>query len=302
MDQLFSMQVFCQIVDSGSMAQAARVLGLAPATVTGALARVEKRLGARLLDRTTRRIAVTEAGRLWYKHAKRIIEQSHEAEDAVRSLASEPRGELRITLPLGVALTFVYPHLHEFTTRFPRISLDLQVSDRVVDLVANGFDLALRAGRPGDSAFSARCLSTYRRVTCASPGYLASHGAPRHPTELARHQCLIYRHEPHSSSWQYQVDGTTMAIPVDGAFSSNESHALIAWAKAGKGITRQPDWLVEQDLLSGGLIRLLEEYDEIGASEQPGIYAVFPKPRNHPRKVEAFVKFFSQKIASASHQ
>ncbi|WP_439672369.1 LysR substrate-binding domain-containing protein [Cupriavidus necator] len=93
-----------------------------------------------------------------------------------------------------------------------------------------------------------------------------------------------------------------LAIPVDGAFSSNESHALIAWAKAGKGITRQPDWLVEQDLLSGGLIRLLEEYDEIGASEQPGIYAVFPKPRNHPRKVEAFVKFFSQKIASASHQ
>lgn len=299
MDHLFSMKVFCQIVDSGSMAQAARVLGLAPATVTGALAGLESRLSARLLDRTTRRIAVTEAGRLWYKHSKRIIEQSQEAEDAVRSLASDPRGDLRLTLPLGVALTFVYPHLHEFTERFPKIGLDLQVNDRPVDLVANGFDLALRAGYPVDSDFSARRLITYRRLTCASPDYLAIHGSPRHPSELEQHQCLVYRHEPQPSHWQYRVDGETLAIPVKSAFSSNESHALIAWAKAGMGITRQPEWLVERELRGGDLIRVLEEYDGIDASRQPGIYAIFPKARNHPKKVEAFVTFFSQKIGYA---
>lgn len=133
------------------IAQAARVLGLAPATVTGVLARMEKKLGVRLLDRTTRRINVTEAGRLWYEHANRIIEQSIAAEDAVRSLAAEPRGALRVTLPLGVAMTFVYPHLHEFSMQFPKIDLDLQVSDRIVDLVGNRFDLALRAGHAKDS-------------------------------------------------------------------------------------------------------------------------------------------------------
>lgn len=298
MDQLISMRVFCQIVDSGSLAQAARVLGLAPATVTGALAGLEKRLNARLLDRTTRRIAITEAGRVWYQHAKRIVEQSQEAEEAVRSLTSDLRGELRLTLPLGVALTFVYPYLHEFHERFPKIGLDLQVNDRPVDLVANGFDLALRAGHPGDCGFAARRLATYRRLTCASPSYLRSFGVPQHPAELQQHQCLIYRHEPQASSWQYFVNGETIAMPVRGAFSSNESHALIAWAKAGMGITRQPDWLVDRALRSGELVRVFEAYDGIPAPSLPGIYAFFPKPRHHPKKVEAFVKFFAGKMNS----
>jgi LysR family transcriptional regulator, transcriptional activator for dmlA len=296
MDQFFNMQVFCQIVDSGSMAQAARVLGLAPATVTGALARMEKKLGVRLLDRTTRRINVTEAGRLWYEHAKRIIEQSMEAEDAVRSLAAEPRGSLRVTLPLGVAMTFVYPHLHEFSARYPRIHLDLQVSDRIVDLVGNRFDLALRAGHPRDSDLASRNLLPYRRVTCASPKYLASHGVPLHPTDLLQHQCLLYRHEPHALHWEYRVDGVTMQIPVRGTLAANESHALLAWARSGMGITLQPEWLVEDDLRSGRLIRLLDDYAMSKPAELPAIHAVFPKARNHPKKVEAFVQFFAGKM------
>lgn len=298
MDQFFNMQVFCQIVDSGSMAQAARVLGLAPATVTGALARMEKKLGVRLLDRTTRRINITEAGRLWYEHAKRIIEQSIEAEDAVRSLAAEPRGSLRVTLPLGVAMTFVYPHLHEFSARYPKIQLDLQVSDRIVDLVGNRFDLALRAGHPKDSDLACRGLLPYRRITCASPRYLASHGIPQHPSDLLQHQCLLYRHEPHPLHWEYRVDGALMKIPVRGTLASNESHALLAWARNGMGITLQPEWLVEDDLRSGRLIRLLEDYAMSKASELPSVYAMFPKARNHPKKVEAFVQFFAGKMRS----
>jgi len=296
MDQLSDMRVFCQIVDSGSMAQAGRVLGLAPATVTGALARVEKRLGARLLERTTRRISVTEAGRLWYGYAKRIVEQSNEAEDAVRSLSAEPRGHLRVTLPLGVAMMFVYPHLHEFTSRYPKIALDLQVSDRVVDLVANGFDLALRAGHPKNSDLVVRRLRTYRRLTCASPAYLAAHGTPKCPADLSGHHCLLYRHEPQSSYWNYRVDGATVPIPVNCRFSSNESHALLAWARSGMGITLQPEWLVEEDVRSGRLVSLLDDYGLRNTDELPAIYAVFSKPRNQPKKVEAFVKFFGGKI------
>lgn len=296
MDQFYNMQVFCQIVDSGSMAQAARVLGLAPATVTGVLARMEKKLGVRLLDRTTRRINVTEAGRLWYEHANRIIEQSMEAEDAVRSLAAEPRGALRVTLPLGVAMTFVYPHLHEFSMQFPKIDLDLQVSDRIVDLVGNRFDLALRAGHAKDSDLMIRRLLPYRRITCASAKYLALHGAPQHPSDLLQHQCLLYRHEPHSLHWEYRIDGTTVKIPVKGAYASNETHALLAWARSGLGITIQPEWLVNDDLRNGRLIRLLDVYAMSIPSESPAIYAVFPKARNRPKKVEAFVQFFAGKM------
>jgi DNA-binding transcriptional LysR family regulator len=193
-------------------------------------------------------------------------------------------------------MTFVYPHLHEFSARYPKIALDLQVSDRVVDLVANGFDLALRAGHPGDSDFVVKHLLRYRRLTCASPAYLAQHGTPRKPSDLGSHHCLLYRHEPQASSWRFRVDGATVAIPVNCRFSSNESHALLAWARSGMGITLQPDWLVEEDLKSGRLIAVLGEYGIESSHELPTIYAVLLKPKNQPKKVEAFVKFFGEKI------
>jgi len=297
MDQLLNMQVFCQIVDSGSMAQAARVLGLAPATVTMLLARTETKLGARLLDRTTRRINVTEAGRLWYEYAKRIVEQAVEAEEAIRSLAAEPRGSLRIALPLGVAMTFIYPHLHEFSIRFPKIDLDLQVNDQLVDLVGNRFDLAFRAGHAKNSDLVVRRLMPYRRITCASPRYIAQYGAPQHPDDLPQHQCLLYRHEPHASHWNYQINGIVRKVSVGGMYASNESHALLAWARTGLGITIQPEWLVTDDLGNGRLVRLLEEYAINIPSELPAIYVVFPKARRRPAKVDVFVQFFTAKMA-----
>lgn len=301
MDQLSDMRVFCQIVDCGSLAQASRVLGLAPATVTGALARVEKRLGVRLLERTTRKLSVTEAGRLWYGYARQIVEQSDEAEDAVRSLSAEPRGHLRVALPLGVAMRFIYPYLSEFSEHYPAVTLDLQVSDRIVDLVANGFDLALRAGHPGDSDFVVKPLLRYRRLACASPAYLAQHGTPRKPSDLGSHHCLLYRHEPQSSSWSFRVDGATVAVPVNCSFSSNESHALLTWARSGMGITLQPDWLVDDDLRSGRLIAVLDKYGIRNSRELPAIYAVLLKSRNQPKKVEAFVRFFGEKIQATAN-
>lgn len=194
MDQLFSMKVYCQIVDSGSLAGAARALGVSPATVTQALAGLEKRLDTRLLNRTTRRIALTEAGRTYYQCTQPILAASAHADEAVRRSVEEPAGPLRITLPLGVAQVFLYPHLDSFSRSFPRIELDLQINDEIVDLVEHNFDLGIRVGQLSDSKLVARPLLRYRRLTCASPAYLEGHGLPRQPQDLARHNCLLYRH------------------------------------------------------------------------------------------------------------
>jgi DNA-binding transcriptional LysR family regulator len=141
-----------------------------------------------------------------------------------------------------------------------------------------------------------RRLLPYRRITCASPEYLASYGAPQHPSDLLQHQCLLYRHEPHPLHWEYRLNGVTMKAAVKGTHASNESHALLAWARSGLGITMQPEWLVDDDLRNGRLIRLLDEYAMSMTSESPAIYAVFPKARNRPKKVEAFVQFFAAKM------
>lgn len=297
MDQLYAMRVFCQIVDSGSMAGAARTLGLSPASITTALAHMEKRLDVRLLDRTTRRISLTEAGQIWYGYAKRILDESSEAENAVRSLASEPRGLLRITLPLGVAMRFVYPHIDEFITRYPFIELDIQVNDRVIDIIENRFDLALRVGHMRDSELIARPLLHYQRIVCASPAYLKQHGTPSHPAELAQHQCLLYQHDLQAVYWDFQIKGTIEKVQVMGKLRSNESNALLAWARSGRGLTRQPTWLVSEDLRNGTLVSVLNEFVITQHSVLPGIYAILPKSRIHPAKVEAFLGFMKEKMA-----
>lgn len=290
------MQVFCQIVDSGSMAGAARALGLSAASVTMTLAKTEKRLNARLLDRTTRRINLTEAGHIWYGHARRILDESSEAENAVRNLAAEPRGLLRVTLPLGVAMRFVYPHANEFITRYPLIGLDLQVNDRVIDIIENRFDLALRVGHLQESELIARPLLLYRRQICASPAYLQEHGIPRDPTELARHQCLLYQHDQRPVSWSFWVNGAIHNVEVKGKLRSNESHALLTWARNGLGLTRQPTWLIDNDLQSGALVTVLDEFIINQPAALPGIYAVLPKSRIYPAKVEAFLAFMREKM------
>ncbi|RJF96270.1 LysR family transcriptional regulator [Noviherbaspirillum saxi] len=294
------MQVFCQIIDSGNMADAARTLGLAPATVTGTLARVEKKLGVRLLDRTTRRMNLTEAGRLWYQHAKQILEQAAEAENAVRSLAVEPRGLLRVTLPLGVAMIFIYPYLHAFSQAYPLIELDLQVNDRFIDLIENRIDLAIRVGFMKDSELIARPLLRYSRVVCASPLYLSAHGIPEQPSDLARHQCLLYRHDLQPVYWDFQAGTEVQAVQVRGTLQSNESNALLAWARAGQGLTRQPSWLVAKDLERGVLVPVLECFAVKSPHDLPGIYAVTARTHQLPAKVKAFLDFFSSRVAAPS--
>lgn len=295
-DHLFAMKVFCQVIDSDGMASAARALGLGPATVTQTVAALEKRLDARLLNRTTRRIAITEAGRIYYGYAKRILEESTAADEAVRKSAAEPSGLLRISLPLGVAQTFIYPHLSDFSTRYPQIQLGLQVNDDIVDLVENNFDLALRVGYLDDAQWVAKPLLRYRRLTCASPAYLARCGRPQHPADLARHNCLLYRHTMAAVRWEYLIDGEMMRIAVNGTLSSNESNALLNWARNGQGITRQPDWLVADDLRTGRLMTILDDFVVRAEAGLPGIFVLLPRRQYQAAKITAFIEFYAEKI------
>ncbi len=296
MDRLDALRLFCQIVDAGGLAKAAKVLGMSPATVTQGLARLERQYGTRLLERTTRRTAITEAGRILYERAQRLLEDAASTEAAVRGASNAPRGSLRITLPLGVALTFIYPRLSEFTARYPDISLDLQISDQVVDLVAGNYDLGLRAGVLSSVDVVASPLLRYQRVTCASPAYLQRHGTPAHPDELSRHACLAYRHDALPVAWHYWIDGQRTSISVHGPYASNESHALLAMARQGLGIIRQPDWLLTEDLREGRLVAVLEDFSA-PAPELPGIYAIVPRRGYRPAKVDAFMAFARQAIA-----
>jgi LysR family transcriptional regulator, transcriptional activator for dmlA len=298
-DHLFAMKVFCQVIDSDGMASAARALGLGPATVTQTIAALEKRLDARLLNRTTRRIAITEAGRIYYGYAKRIIEEEAAADDAVRKSATEPSGLLRISLPLGVAQTFIYPQMPAFSIRYPQIQLDLQIDDDIVDLVENNFDLGLRVGYLDDAQWVAKPLLRYRRLTCASPVYLARYGKPQHPGDLASHNCLLYRHAIGAVRWEYLIGGEIVRVAVNGTLCSNESNALLNWARNGQGITRQPDWLVNEDIKAGRLLTILDDFVVRAEASLPGIYVVLPRRQYQAAKVNAFIEFFAEKIMLA---
>ena len=298
-DHLFAMKVFCQVVDSDGMASAGRALGLGPATVTQTVAALEKRLDARLLNRTTRRISITEAGRIYYGYAKRIIEEAAAADDAVRKSADEPSGLLRISLPLGVAQTFIYPQLPAFSARYPQIQLDLQIDDGIVDLVENNFDLGLRVGYLADAQWVAKPLLRYRRLTCASPAYLERYGRPQHPDDLAAHNCLLYRHAIAAVRWEYLIGGEIVRVAVNGTLCSNESNALLNWARNGQGITRQPDWLVNEDIKAGRLLTVLDDFVVRAEASLPGIYVVLPRRQYQAAKVNAFIEFFAEKIMLA---
>ena len=297
MDRLDAMRLFCQIVDAGGLAKAAKVLGVSPATVTQSLAKLERLYGTRLLERTTRRTATTEAGMILYERAQRLLEEMASTEAAVSGAVSAPRGHLRITLPLGVALTFIYPRLREFAARYPDISLDLQINDQIVDLVAGNYDLGLRAGVLTDADVVASPLLRYQRITCASPAYLQQHGIPTHPDELSRHACLTYRHDALPVVWHYWIGGQKKAIGVHAPYASNESHALLAMARQGLGIIRQPDWLVSTDLREGHLVTVLDDF-AAPAHDLPGIYAVMPRRGYRPAKLDAFLDFARQAMGN----
>jgi DNA-binding transcriptional LysR family regulator len=288
-DSFSEMSVFARVVASGSLSAAARELGLSPAMVSRRLAALEGRLGVRLVNRTTRSLHLTDEGASYYESCSRVLAEIEQANAAVSAGGQEPQGTLRVALPAAFGNQYVAPLVPQFAARYPAVQLSLSLSDRTVNLVEDGFDLAVRIAALGDSSLAARRLAPNRRVVCATPEYLRRHGTPRSPDELAQHNCLIA--SDFSAAWEYKgPDGKAGSVRVSGRYVCDNWEVLREWALAGLGIALKSTWDVRRHLESGALVSLLPGYS---FDSDVAIYAVYPHRRHLPAKTRAFIDFLA---------
>jgi DNA-binding transcriptional LysR family regulator len=292
-ENLADIAVFVRVVERGSFTRAADELGLSRAVVSKYLSRLEERLGARLLHRTTRRLSLTEAGAALFEASRGAIERIDEAEAAVARFQSAPRGRLRVSAPMSFGILHLAPALAEFAREHEAIAIDLRLDDRFVDLVEEGFDVAIRIGKLADSSLVARRLTTTQVVVCASPAYLDEHGEPESPEDLATHHCLIYTYSSTANVWRFTArDGREIPVAVSGGLRANNGIALAQAAIAGHGILMSPTFYVGSDIRAGRLKAILDAY----RLPEFGIYAVYPQTRHVAPKVRAFVDFLAKRF------
>lgn len=291
MDRIISMTAFVQVVDSGSFAAAAKRLKVAPATVTHHVQSLENRLGIQLLNRTTRRVNLTEVGADFYKRASQILTDVEEAEHVASALQSTPRGTLRLNTSVTLA-RFMTPLIAEYTMIYPEVSFELIMSDRMVDMVEEGFDLALRVGALQDSSLIARRVGLGKMVVCASPAYLARRGTPQKPADLAGHNCLSYVNSFSDNRWHFSGAAGAEAIEVSGNLRSNSTEGLRAAALAGQGVCLLPLVSLADDLRAGRLVQLLAEF----GTREAIIQAIYPASRHVSAKVRTFLDFVIKRL------
>jgi DNA-binding transcriptional LysR family regulator len=290
---LQGMSIFARIVATGSLSGAAREFGLSTAVVSRRLAALEARLGARLLNRTTRSLRLTEEGAAYYEACTRILAEVEEADGAVAAGRAEPQGSLKVALPASFGHQHIAPLIPQFAERYPKIQLALSLSDRAVNLIDEGFDLAIRIAELEDSALAARKLAPNRRVVCASPEYLRQHGTPRTPDDLAAHNFLVttWGHD-FSMSLDYKgPDGKPGSVRVSGRYACDNWEVLREWALAGLGVALKSTWDVRRHLEDGSLVALCPGYS---FDTDVAIYAVYPHRRNLPAKTRAFIEFLAE--------
>jgi DNA-binding transcriptional LysR family regulator len=281
--------IFARVVGTGSLSAAARDLGMSPAVISRRLAALEARLGVRLVNRTTRSLHLTDEGAAYYETCTRVLAEIQEADEAVSAGRAEPRGILRIALPAAFGNQYVAPLVPKFAERYPDVQLALSLSDRTVNVVEEGFDLAIRIADLADSSLAARKLAPNRRVVCASPAYLLRHGTPLTPEDLAKHNCLA---TDFSMNWDYRTpDGKPGSVRVTGRYACDNWEVLREWAVAGLGIALKSTWDVRRHLEDGSLVALLPGYNFAG---DVAIYAVYPHRRHLPAKTRAFIEFLAE--------
>jgi DNA-binding transcriptional LysR family regulator len=296
MDRLTTLDLFVRIVDAGSFAAGAEQLGLSRALASRAVLDLETRLGTRLLNRTTRRLSLTEAGAAFYRRAQRITADVAEAEEEAAALHARPRGLLRVNAPMSFGVLHVAPVLAAYLERYPEVSVDLTLNDRVVDLVEDGYDLAIRIGRLADSSLIARRLAPCRILLCAAPSYLAAHGTPAHPTDLTRHRCIAYAYGGDRGDWVLTGPEGEVRVRVSARLQINNGDAIQAAIREGYGIARQPDFIAAADLAAGRMVQVLPEW----RLPEIGIHAVYPPARTLSAKVRSFVDFLAERFARPS--
>ena len=296
MDRLAAIQVFAQVVESGSFARAAERLGLSTSAASRHVADLEAHLQTRLLNRTTRKVSLTESGRAFYERSVQLLSDLAEAEQEASRAAVEPRGTIRLTTSVNFGVRHVAPAIADFLAEHSGVRFDVSLSDRVVDLVEEGFDLGIRIGTPGPDNLVARKLGETRLVPCASPVYLARHGAPASPEDLARHNCFTYEYVSPRNVWRFRDrGGAERSVRVSGTLHSNNGDLLAEAAARGAGVVFEPAFIVGPDVRAGRLVPLLQDFVPLPVP----IYAVYPSRKHLSAKVRRFVDFLIARFADA---
>ena len=295
MDRLLEMQTFCSVVDAGSFVAASENLGVSKAAASRYVSELEARLGVRLLHRTTRRLSLTPEGEVFYIRCRELLASVQEAEAEVTSRGDVARGVLRINVPVSFGISHLAPLWGAFHERFPDVELNVDLSDRIVDVVEEGYDLSVRIGTLRNSTLVSRRLTTTRLKLCASPAYLQAHGAPDHPEALAHHRVIAYTHFTGGNDWPFSgPEGEVRARTRPWMVASN-GETCVATALAGQGIVLQPGFLVSGALADGTLVELLPEY----RSTELGVYAVYPTRKFVTPKVRALVDFLASSFPAS---
>ena len=298
MDSLSDIAVFVQVVDSGSFTAAADRLDISKSVVSKYVTRLEDRLGARLLNRTTRRLSLTEVGRVFYERSRKGLADIEEAQAEVSLLQGEPRGTLRLNVPMSFGILHIAPALPEFLTLYPEVTVDMNLDDRQVDVIEEGFDVSVRISELPDSSLVARRIGPCRHAIVAAPSYLKQYGTPRTPDELGNHNIITYRYQDSAHNWHFQAPGKKpVSVTVSGSVTMNNSLAVRAALLEGIGITRTPTFVVGTDIQEGRLVPILRDFE----TPDVPIFLVYPQRRHLSPKVRAFVDFMSTRISETPY-
>ncbi len=293
MDRLAAMQAFARVAETRSFSEAARRLRVSKSVLSRQVAALEAELGVRLFHRTTRALTPTEIGQAYYTRVSRILADIEETEQSIGHLQGAPRGRLKINAPMSFGYSHLAPALPDFLSANPEVEVDLVMNDRTVDLIEEGFDVAVRIGRLADSSLVAKRIAPMRLAVCASPGYLAERGTPATPADLKNHCCLLYSNDSAPEEWRFTTpEGAAWPVTVKGRLCANNGDALRHAALKGVGVVRLPSFIIGQDLQAGALVSLLSDY----IIQDSALYAIYPEARHLSPKVRAFVDFLGQRF------
>jgi len=298
-----AVRLFVNVVQTGSLSAAGRQAGLSTATVSRLILALEQSLGGRLLNRTTRKLSLTEAGQVYFRQVEQILHQIGEANDSVARFQSLPRGTLRVHSRMLVGHQYIAPALPRFLLQHPDIKIDLMLSNYPADLVEKNIDVDIRIGKLDDSSLVARKLASSERIVCAAPDYLEHHTPVVSPLDLTEHNCLTYRINLGETVWRFiDSDEAVVAVPVAGNFQTDNGEALLEAIRAGVGVGLMPDWAIIDDLASGRLRRLFADHRVSYTEFDNGIYAVYQQTHRTLAKVRVFIEFladlFEQRLAA----
>ena len=290
------MSIFRRVVERGSFAGAAEDMGLSPSAVSKFITRLELRLGVRLINRTTRRLALTHEGEIYLERSRDILGAIESVEAEIASARVSPRGHLRVHVFPTFAVDHLSATLPNFLARYPRVTLEFLVTNQLVNLIGDNVDIALRVGQLIDSTLVARKIVDLTQVVCASPKYLADRGRPMKPSDLARHDCLNLSHIPDSTTWSFRMKGARVRVDVKGPIIADSAHMLLKLAIEGAGIIRFGDIIVARAIQEGLLVPLLQDFQE---PEKYPLWAILPPGRQRTPKVKVFLDFVMERFGSA---